>query len=534
MGAKMSVMAYGMGMKLGDKCRCCPGCWDVNMKKHTSLSNGHNAWVSCWCMPCRCCCDERHVVNAICERQPTPAPFIILEPGKSVTFDEYDEIVKQEENPPVYSGQYRSVDGSGNNKERPWIGQARRPYGQVLVPRQTPPNLPDADELVRALSGPREKFEADPSNTNGLVPLLAFCAIHDFFRSDAGRGEDGDGIENPNVNVHSSYLDLATLYGYDKETQHSVRTFADGRLKEDAIADSRLQSLHSARAIITLYSREHNYICEQLLTHYPDKFANEDEHLFQTARLINCAEYIHHVVSVYGAAFFGVWKNPPEMSLPNAVGTKHKKPLGFIGSAEFKLMYQWHSIVPEQWHKGRAQPGEELDVERRLKELLSVPSGRFGPGHCPKVLVEADIKALQTSRELGMGTYVDFQKLLGLGVAQKFEDLNPDRKIVEILSKAYKSVEEVEFFVGLLASRNDTSPSQFKKEHLAGSETMGFAILSDALSSFRHDRFYTTDFKPEIYTAWGYKHARTTPLADLINRHTSLKVDRGTNLTKVM
>lgn len=121
-----------------------------------------------------------------------------------------------------------------------------------------------------------------------------------------------------------------------------------------------------------------------------------------------------------------------------------------------------------------------------------------------------------------MGTYVDFQKLLGLGVAQKFEDLNPDRKIVEILSKAYKSVEEVEFFVGLLASRNDTSPSQFKKEHLAGlhsktlicvhtylkgiytgSETMGFAILSDALSSFRHDRFYTTDFKPEIYTAWG-------------------------------
>ena len=33
--------------------------------------------------------------------------------------------------------------------------------------------------------------------------------------------------------------------------------------------------------------------------------------------------------------------------------------------------------------------------------------------------------------------------------------------------------------------------------------TLGFAIVSDAFSSIRHDRHYTTEFTPDNYTTWG-------------------------------
>lgn len=55
-------------------------------------------------------------------------------------------------------------------------------------------------------------------------------------------------------------------------------------------------------------------------------------------------------------------------------------------------------------------------------------------------------------------------------------------------------------------------------------QVVAFAILSDAMSCMRHDRFHTIDFTPAVYTPWGYKHARTTSVRHLLKRHTSLPV----------
>ena len=151
---------------------------------------------------------------------------------------------------------------------------------------------------MQRLAGPRADFEPCPAGTNALVPMLAFVVTHDFFRSDTGRGEDGDGVENRTRNVSTSYLDLTPIYGHDAATQRAARALKRGHLKPDVVQDVRLAQLHSARAILFLFVREHNHVCDELARRYPDRFggadadADADEALFQQARLITCGTYI--------------------------------------------------------------------------------------------------------------------------------------------------------------------------------------------------------------------------------------------------
>jgi len=63
-----------------------------------------------------------------------------------------------------------------------------------------------------------------------------------------------------NVNLTSSYVDLAPLYGNKKETLDKIRVF-DGRglLKPDTFAEDRLLLLPPAVCVLlVLFSRNHN------------------------------------------------------------------------------------------------------------------------------------------------------------------------------------------------------------------------------------------------------------------------------------
>lgn len=45
-----------------------------------------------------------------------------------------------------------------------------------------------------------------------------------------------------------------------------------------------------------------------------------------------------------------------------------------------------------------------------------------------------------------------------------------------------------------------------------------YFVLMDFVD-VRQDRFYTTDYTPEVYTEWGFQHTKSTVLVDLANRH---------------
>jgi linoleate 10R-lipoxygenase len=146
------------------------------------------------------------------------------------------------------------------------------------------------------------------------------------------------------INETSSYVDLAPLYGNNEETLNMIRV-RDGRglLLPDTFTEERLLLLpHACCALLVLFNRNHNvralysdsfpkllilhvkYIASKLLEinerntwRDPDeiplddlqrelKFADQDEEIFQTARLINCSWFASIVLSDYISSILGL------------------------------------------------------------------------------------------------------------------------------------------------------------------------------------------------------------------------------------
>jgi len=81
-------------------------------------------------------------------------------------------------------------------------------------------------------------------------------------------------------------------------------------------------------------------------------------------------------------------------------------------------------------------------------------------------------------------------------------EINPDVEVAGALEALYGSPDKVELYPGLIAE-------QAKAVAIPGSGlcpglTIGKAILSDAVSLVRGDRFYTVDYSPANLTNWGY------------------------------
>ncbi len=160
--------------------------------------------------------------------------------------------------------------------------------------------------------------------------------------------------ENVNVNETSSYIDLAPLYGHDQATQNQVR-MRNGRgyLHPDTFAEDRLLLLPPAVCVLlVLFNRNHNvrfpvlvgeylplisvawqFIAKKLLdvnergtfvdpdtipTSDPErssKILKQEEDIFQTARLINCAWFGSAVFSDYFSAILGLVRQGSNWSL---------------------------------------------------------------------------------------------------------------------------------------------------------------------------------------------------------------------------
>lgn len=268
------------------RCCCCCQTQTGNTEKHV---------IGIFQKLCTPCCSVLPLMKKNVEGLVRPAHHFVRrkEDGsyEHITREEYEKGLAIAGDIPPFSGQWRSADGGGLSKEFPYLGQGGRAYA-VSVPNRPAAarmaQLPPAEVIFdRLFSRPSGSFTRDPCGANALLVYGALMVTHEFFRTDEGRGEDGDGIERPWVNVNSSELDLQVLYGFNKERQSAVRTHSGGRLKDDALGDTgRLAALPEVAAIIGLFRSEHNFIADQLARIYPDRFGAEagngaDEACFQ-------------------------------------------------------------------------------------------------------------------------------------------------------------------------------------------------------------------------------------------------------------
>jgi len=205
-----------------------------------------------------------------------------------------------------------------------------------------------------------------------------------------------------------------------------------------------------------------------------------------------------------------------------------------------RALNRWPMPGAQYYNIEHARAGREKTIEEVIGHAMATSSGRFGPCHCPIAQIpEAQLgaveaKAIRLGRTLGLPTFNDFREMLGFPRYKTFEEAfqgasqDPlQARVVPILKQMYGCMDNVELYIGLRMESPGT-------DGWGAPPTTLTVMLTDLVSRIRNDRFYTTDFTEEVYTAWGLAHAHSTSLAHIINRHTELHVPEHLALTRLL
>ncbi len=462
---------------------------------------------------------------------------------------------------------YRKADGSNNNILYPHLGAAKQPYARTVRPQRIQPvNRPDPALIFDTLLV-RKTFRPHPNKISSILFYVASVIIHDVFHTNH---------DDFTISDTSSYLDLAPLYGSSTEEQEAVRTMRDGRLKPDCFSDVRILGFPPGVGVLLLmFNRFHNHVVENLaridekgrfskILHPTGKprLANAeklyDEALFQTARLITTGLYINIVLKDYVRTILNLnradtlWSLDPRSEDGRGLfGHNIPEATGNSVSAEFNLIYRWHSCVSqrdEQWTEEAytklvgTDPAPSMDkflrtlnewaarlgsdpLKRDFAGLQRLPDGKFqdedlasiwtasvsdvagsyGAGHVPEILKNVEILGIIQSRCWNLASLNEFREYFKLAPHKTFEDINPDPQIAEQLRHLYGHPNNVEIYPGIVVE-NAKAP-KLPGSGLCTNFTISRAVLSDAVALVRGDRFYTVDYTPSNLTNWGFQEA---------------------------
>lgn len=458
---------------------------------------------------------------------------------------------------------YRTADGSYNTANIPDLGKAGQPYARTARP-QIFQNiaLPDPGLIFDSLMiRDEDKFEPHPNKISSQMFYLATIIIHDLFQTDR---------TDFNSTQTSSYLDLAPLYGSSQEAQDSVRTFEDGKLKPDCFADKRILGFPPGVGVfVIMFNRFHNFVATQLalinesgrFTKPKDKSARValqkyDNDLFQTARLVTGGLYVNIILKDYVRTILSLnrtnskWDLDPRVQEGQSIFGNAAQATGNQVSAEFNLIYRWHSAISQkdakwteaayaQLFKGKDPKNASLqeiltlltnmentldsDPSKRpfanltrksdgtyddnaLVEILVAGiedvAGSFGANKVPAIMKSIEILGILQARKWNLATLNEFRAFFNLTKHTTFEDINPDPVTANTLKNLYGHPDFVELYPGLVAEK--AKPPMSPGSGLCLNYTSSRAILSDAVALVRGDRFYTTDYTPNRLTNWGF------------------------------
>src|SRR5262249_50376490 len=116
------------------------------------------------------------------------------------------------------------------------------------------------------------------------------------------------------------------------------------------------------------------------------------------------------------------------------------------------------------------------------------------------------------SRERGVQRYNEFRRLLHKNPVGSFDELAADPKDARLIEDVYGGdLESVDLSVGLLA---EPLPQGF-----GFSDTAFRIFILMASRRLNSDRFFTTDYRPEVYTEMGLRWINENPLAAVLRRH---------------
>ena len=408
--------------------------------------------------------------------------------------------------------------------------------------------------------------------------------------ADPTRAE-GAGGPPTYINRVTHWWDASQLYGSDLKTQRRVRSRSGGKLRLDARGrvprlerperpeQERLRGIEitgvtdnwwlGLSLMHQLFTLEHNAICDRLHAEFPEW---DDEHLFQTARLVNAAlitkihdlEWVPIVLNnrpvrwgLY-ANWWGVlgkWVATTVGRLPNAEilsgipgsATEHHG-APYAITEEFVAVYRMHAFMLPDHVDVYAVGSGRLRYQATLGDLLGggagaavdkfdfpdlfyslglARPGKIALGNYPSTLRRLQPQAggppidlatvdIFRDRERGVPRYNTFRQLLHLPPIRTFEELNPQwaptlRKVYGTTPDGADRVDRIDLMVGLYG---ETPPPGFG----FSDTTFRIFILMNS-RRMKSDRFYTRDYTPAVYTQAGLDWVADNDMRSVLLRH---------------
>ncbi|KZV68980.1 heme peroxidase [Peniophora sp. CONT] len=497
---------------------------------------------------------------------PTPLDGLV-----TVTNSNLPSLTGQLEYAKTNTWNFRSADGSSYDVTNPAMGMARTPYARNVAPNMNvnKATLPDPNDVFERLLK-RDKFEEHPGGISSM--FFAFANLVALSIFDTSQEESGFVLNNV-----SSYLDLSPLYGSFVKDQLRVRkSDGTGMLWEDTFSDTRLLFMPpSSGALLVLLSRNHNYIAQKILAinengtyqNPPpsDEIArlNQDEEVFQRARLVNCGFFMQIILGDYVAAILGLvrdgitWRLDPRIAIHEADGVVSATGRGNVCSIEFNLLYRWHTtlsqedtawtkdkltdlldgkdlasmtvmdlegvsatlsretsgVSPKEWTFGglkRNKDGKfaDADLAHILHGATAASAAAYKARGTPEALRIVEVLSIMRSRAWGSCSMNEFRKFIGLKPFDSFKEWNSDPDISATAEDLYKDIDNLELHVGLQA---EEAKPVMPGAGLCPGYTISRMILADAVALVRGDRFMCDDNTPENLTSWGYQYTQTDP-----------------------
>ena len=115
------------------------------------------------------------------------------------------------------------------------------------------------------------------------------------------------------------------------------------------------------------------------------------------------------------------------------------------------------------------------------------------------------------TRERGVPRYNQFRRLFHLNPVESFEELTGDPETAEELRAVYGDVERVDHMVGMYA---EPKPKGF-----GFSDTAFRVFILMASRRLKSDRFFTRDYRPEVYTQTGLDWIEGNSMRSVLLRH---------------
>ncbi len=399
---------------------------------------------------------------------------------------------------------------------------------------------------------------------------------------DPTRREYDEPTPVTHINEVTHWWDGSQLYGSNQATQDRVRSGVDGKLRLDddltlPVAGNGVEDTGFVRnwwvglaMLHTLFAREHNAICDRLKAGHPDW---DDNRLFNVARLVNAAVMakIHStewtpailpnecLTLALNSNWYGIltykFRKPEhrkavaefKISNPELGGlvgnhiNRHNVPFGL--AEEFVEVYRLHSLLPEALDLRDHRSGEPIEdvpfVATRQAGSPKVTAavgmanlfysfGNQHPGQLtlnnfPKFMQELSVPGnplfdlgaidILRARERGVPRYNEFRRQLGLNPIRTFDDLTDDRDAVAAIKAIYgENVEHLDLMIGTLAEAH-------RPTHFGFGETMFQIFILNASRRLQADRFYSDDYRPEVYSDEGMQWVDDTNFKTVILRH---------------